>query len=485
MATATEKRSFAQDFFFELMRDSQRVRAVYLAERERFIRSLEITGREEILFEMEMLLRGIDRFFNLRNLFGDLQPPQERDWKEELKATRDAVHRSVHLSRKLIEQRQEQALLFRNFVEGSLTDDRARTRLGNEMREQRTPEESLFLLRTGLTAHQGILDHLLRLDSAPQSLFLDVGRALQLELFVSRYFCPPANLEFRAEYDRIGSVLLLEALRLLDDEKKRRAFALGLLASFRALRSLRYVPSPPVPHTRRVLVILALVRSELHALVGYLEGDLPRLAAGMGTAAAAGKAAAQKVREVLASVPPLLALPLTDRAQLDLQRDKLVEATKECVGILANALDPAMGHYALFEDDSARTDLSERLRQDLWVFREMCRYTANALEQPNATPEAAEPLRRYATEFRDVGYQLLRHSDRELFDRFLDLLEGWSGRRGESAQIRLQRLRDDCHRFAEILDRALDLVSRRSELQKIPIDERMYREALAKVQKGR
>ena len=94
MAAPGEKRSFAQDFFFELMRDSQRVRAVYLAERERWIRSLEISGREEILFEMEMLLRGLDRFFNLRNLFGDLQPPQDRDWKEELKAARDRRHSS-------------------------------------------------------------------------------------------------------------------------------------------------------------------------------------------------------------------------------------------------------------------------------------------------------------------------------------------------------------------------------------------------------
>lgn len=488
MQNSGEKRAFAQDFFFQLMRDSQRVRAVYMAERERWIRSLAISGREEILFELEMLLRGIDRFFNLRNLFGETQPPQDRDWREELKATRDAVHRGVHLSRKLIAQPQEQALLFRSFVEGSLPDDRARARLGAELREQRTPEESLFLLRSGLLAHQGILDHLLRLDTAPQSLFLDLGRALQHELFVSRYFCPPAALEFRAEYDRIGSVLLLEGLRLLDDERKRKAFALGLLASFRALRSLRYVPSPPVPHTRRVLVILSLVRSELQALVGYLENDLPRLCAnvtGVAAAANAGKAAAQQIRDTLASVPPILAQPLTDRDQLDQQRDKLVEATKQCVGVLANALDPAMGFYALFEDDSARTDQSERLRKDLWVFREMCRYTARALEQPGATPDAAEPLRRYATEFRDVGYQLLRHSDRELFDRFLDLLEGWSGRRGESTAIRLQRLRDDCQRFAEILERALDLVSRRTELSRIPIDEASYQEALAKAQKGR
>ncbi len=483
MATGGDKRSFAQDFFFELMRDSQRVRAVYLAERERWIRGLDISGREEILFELEMLLRGIDRFFNLRNLFGEAQPPQDRDWREELKASRDAVHRSVHLARKLIAQRQEQALLFRSFVEGSLADDRARGRLGAELREQRTPEESLFLLRSGLVAHQGILDHLLRLDAAPQTLFLDVGRALQHELFVSRYFCPPSALEFRAEYDRVSSVRLLEALRHLDDDKQRKAFALALLASFRTLRSLRYVPAPPTPHTRRVLVILALVRSEMHALVGYLESDLPRLCAtaeGVGAVAAAGRAAAQPLRDVLGRVPPILTMPLTDRAQLDEQRDAFVGATKDAIGAIARALDPALGKAELFEDEGARIAQSERLRRDLWVFREMCLNTARALLQNSADLHAAEALRRYATEFRDVGYQLLRHSDRELFDRFLDLLEGWSSRRGESTAIRLQRLREDCLRFADILDRAMELVGKRAELQKLPIDEAAYQQALAK-----
>ena len=482
-----DRRSVAQDFFFELMRDSQRVRAVYLAERERWIRTLEISGREEILFELEMLLRGIDRFFNLRNLFGEQPPATERDFRDELKAARDAIHRAVHLSRRLILQRQEQALLFRSFVEGSLADDRARARLGAELREQRTPEESLFLLRSGLIAHQGILDHLLRLDFAPQTLFLDVGRALQHELFVSRYFCPPAALEFRGEYDRVSSVRLLEALRSVGDEKKRRAFALALLAAFRSLRSLRYVPAPPTPHTRRVLVILALVRSELLALIGYLEGDLPRLCAtpeGVGHAAQAGRAAATPIREALSQVAPILAAPLTDRKQLDDTRDRLVLATKDAIGAIAFALDETLDRQALFEDENARFELSERLRRDLWVFREMCRATATRLEGPQPAIGAAEPLRKFATEFRDVGYQLLRHSDRELFDRFLDLLEGWSSRRGESSSLRAQRLRDDCRRFAEILDRAFEVVCKRAELAKRPIDEPAYRESLARHLEG-
>jgi hypothetical protein len=479
-AVAGARRAVAHDFFFELMRDSQRVRAVYLAERERWVRGLPISGREEILFELEMLLRGIDRFFNLRNLFGDAPPSQDRDWREELKSARDAVHRASHLSRRLIAEPQEQALLFRSFVEGSLADDRARSRLGAELREQRTPEESLFLLRTGLVSHQNILDHLLNLDAAPQPLFVDVGRVLQHELFASRYFCPPTPLEFRAEYDRVGSVRLLEALRGQRNDKKRKAFAVALLASFRSLRSLRYVPAPPAPHSRRVLVILALVWSEVQALIGYLDNDLPALVgADAAEATAAGRDAAAAIRSVLEGVPALLEVPLTERGQLDRQRDKLVDATKEGVGAIARGLDPALGTRALFEDETVRLEQSERLRRDLWVFRELCRETARMLEAPSADPEQAEPLRAYAIDFRDVGYQLLRHSDRELFDRFLDLLEGWWGHSGESTAARIQRLRNDCRRFGEILDRALELVGKRVELQRNPIDQRAYQQALA------
>jgi hypothetical protein len=483
-----DRRSFAQDFFFELMRDSQRARAPHLAERERWIRSLTIPGREEVLFELEMLLRGLDRYFNLRNLFGEEAPPPERDFRDELKAARDALHRATHLSRRLILQRQEQVLLFRSFVEGSLSDDRARARLGGEVREQRTPEESLFLLRGGLVAHQGILDHLLRLDFAPQILFLDVGRTLQHELFVSRYFCPPAALEFRAEYDRVGSVKLLEVLRVLPDEKRRRSFSLALLAAFRAFRSLRYVPAPPVPQARRVLVTLALVRTELIALVGYLETDLPRLCAtpeGVGPAAAAGRAAAEPLRQAIQEVAPILHAPLTDRSQLDRMRDVFVDAVKDCVGIIARSLDESLDRRALFEDDVSRTETSERLRSDLWCFREMCRLTAESLESPLAGAASIEPMRRFAANFRDVGYQLLRHSDRELFDRFLELLDGWSDRQRSGRAHRLHRLRDDCRRFAEILDKALEAVCRRAELLNLPMDERAYAQLLAEHLGGR
>jgi hypothetical protein len=471
-----------QDFFYDLMRESQGARAAHLAERERWIRTLEISGREEILFELEMLLRGIDCFFNLRNLFGETQPAADRDFREELKAARDATHRAAHLTRRLIVQKQEQALLFRSFVEATLADDRARATLGTELREQRTPEESLFLLRSGLAAHQGIIDHLLRVESTPQQLFMDVGRVLRHELFVSRYFCPPAPLEFRGEYDRVSSVKVLEALRHSTDEKKRRAFALALLAAFRSLRALRYVPPPPAAHTRRVLVILALVRSELSALIGFLETELPRLVAtvaGVGFAAAAARAAADSLRAALQRIPPLLAESIVDRAQIDAHRDQLAAATKDAIGAIASALHPSLSRRVLFESGEERIDASQRLRFDLCLFRELCRTAAERLAS-SSDPSIVPPVRSFSMEFRDVGYQLLRHSDRELFDRFLDLSLAWSTDPAERARDKLERVRDDCRRFAEILDRALENVSKRAELKGHPLNELEVRQALAR-----
>jgi hypothetical protein len=290
-------------------------------------------------------------------------------------------------------------------------------------------------------------------------------------------------MEFRGEYDRVSSVKLLEALRQTQDDKVRRAFALALLAAFRSLRSLRYVPPPPTPHSRRVLVILALVRSELVALIGYLESELPRLIAtvdGVGAAAAAGRAAAAPIRSALERVPPILAQPITDRRQIDGHRDQLAAAAKDAIGAIATALDPGLSREALFDAQEGRAELSVRLRLDLCVFRQMCRATAGRLAQAGADVSMVQPLRRFSLEFRDVGYQLLRHSDRELFDRFLDLLDSWGGSAPENTPQRIHKLREDCRRFGEILDRALDNVNRRSELQKLPLDQGTVREALAR-----
>src|SRR5262249_53194580 len=142
--------------------------------------------------------------------------------------------------------------------------------------------------------------------------------------------------------------------------------------------------------------------------------------------------------------------------------------------------DPGLSREVLFDAQEGRVESSVRLRLDLCLFREMCRATAERFAGSGADVAMVQPVRKFSLEFRDVGYQLLRHSDRQLFDRFLELLESWGGSSLENTPARVQRIREDCQRFGDILDRALENVNKRAELQKLPLDEQAVREALAR-----
>ena len=73
----------ARDFYVQLMRGSQ-PRPALLAERERWLRSVRVEGREERLFEFELLVRAIERSFQLHNLPLDASS-QTVDFTETLK----------------------------------------------------------------------------------------------------------------------------------------------------------------------------------------------------------------------------------------------------------------------------------------------------------------------------------------------------------------------------------------------------------------
>src|SRR5271163_3744158 len=114
----TPQALFARDFLFEVMKDSQRLRAGYLAERERWLRTLAVDGREEVLFEFEMLLRGLERYFNLHNHpLDDQQNLLARDFRDELRSVRDGVARAVKLTQLLLDPPSDRNLVLRKYLE--------------------------------------------------------------------------------------------------------------------------------------------------------------------------------------------------------------------------------------------------------------------------------------------------------------------------------------------------------------------------------
>lgn len=470
-----DRSKFARDFFFELMKDSQRLRAGYLSERERWLRALAVEGREEVLFEFEMLLRGIERFFNLHNL------PIEagtavvaRNFMDELKAVRDAINRALKLARFLLDPPSDRRLMFRKYLESKIADDRVRRELIEAELEQGTPQESLFLIRSGFSSLRGVLDSLQRLDHASYQLFNDIGQLALREIALNKYFKPFRPLEFRPEYDRLKNVRILETLAALP-EPFRKPVSIAFLGLYRLLHYLRYVPAPGEKQHRRSQVILALVRSEIAALAAYLEGDLSARLAPMGTekSARALHVAEELRQEAMRIVKRDLAREGSpDPESLGRARNGFEEMGQRAVISLAEVFAPGADLSALFDDPVMRKVQAHRLRTDLFAFREVCREAEQWLVsgEPDRAERAIAALKAYVAYFRDVSYQLLRYSDFDPYDRFTAIINETPARPAGPAQ--LLRLADDCRTFTEVLDRTFTAVSRREALAEDPFSPR-------------
>ena len=458
----------ARDFYAGLMRTSQASRATVLAERERWLRGLNVEGREEQLFEFELLLRGVERYFHLHNVMVDIheRPLVTRDFHEELADVRDAIHRAIRIARRLLDPGADSKLVFRKYVETQLADDRVRRAFIEEDLGQETPQESLFVLREAFEALRNLIDHLLKLPVCNLNLFTDVGNLALREIVLNRYFRPFRPLEFRIEYDRIRSVRILELLSI-QPEDVRRLFTTAFLGLFRLLRYLSYVGhegEEALP--RRVRVVLALVRSEAVSLVSFLRHDVAtqagpkRLkAAGLRAARDIAKETQRISKEVLAEQPGAAGAPLKAAiAFTALFRAQIVA--------LVEALEPgaATGEDA-FTQLVSQEAMAQRLRKDLWVFGQLCRTTETALraEDVPAAEAALSSLKSYLGYFQDVSYQLLRYSDYEPFDRFAALLLElpWPP---EGPGIR-NRLAEDLRHFTPTLESTFTSVSRRVLLQ--------------------
>lgn len=479
---------FAQEFLAELMREPRALRVAHLGERARWLRSLKVGGREELLFEFELHLRALERAFARKESL-DGRPLLGQDFSDDVRAVRDTLHRAEMVARRLTATTVEQAFQLRSYLERQAEETR-RSRLTHDLVEQRTPEESLLLLRQGIRALMGLSDQLLRNNYVTYQAWTDLSTLGEQMILSSKYFRPAGALEFRTEYDRVGSVRLLELVRRVGESRARKALALGFLASFRLLRYLRYIPAKPVAAPRRALLTALLVREEATSVANYLATDLPRLvqaAAEAPVVAAAAGEAAELLREALSNVTGPLAVRPASRDALELAREQLSEGAKAAAAALARAVEPEASAAEIFDGQRARRDRAERLRGDLWLLGQLLRGSLDALfpamkGSPTRAVEQVAALVRFTNDFRQMGYHLLRAGDHEPFDRFLGSLEALTHAAPSPARDRHLYL--ECRRFLTVVERALALVNRRAELVQVPVDETALRIQLQRYQRA-
>lgn len=510
--------------YAELLRDTRGMKREQQQARDAWFASLVADKKDEVLFELEILLKGLACFANPRNHpgAGRRRTFVSLDFRDHLGQAQGGVLRIVQLARVLLGER-DRAFVFNRYLETVLPEDSARTRLSlSSLSEQQTPEESLVVMRQGLTNVVEVMNGLLKLPRVPFRLFYSMLATAIRESAQSTFFNPLAALEFRPEFDRIASGQVLELIQSVTGEQAHRLVALSFLSLFRMLRYLRLIDGIALDHSdRRVggraYLVLSVLRSDARALSGYLrrraggllaEGfqrDLLRVPASQigarfdelrseGDRLVAIKGALTGVASNLRlelrrtfehDLPPVEAsLPEAElRARLREVSKNLRPAIQNAVLFLGKSLKQTLEEGNVFDDLSARRASSDRLRRDVWMFAQIARAFASKARHADPTIDQWSKLQSFAfvreflAYFRAMGYPLLRVGDYPRFDAFMGAMHALN----ETDLLDPQRLGhaiSEAEAFHEFLIDLFEAISEREELKDIPFDRHAAARAL-------
>lgn len=509
-----------RDVYANLLRDTRALRRDQSSLRDGWYASLAWDKKEDTLFELEMLLKGVTCFGNPRNHPGTRRAASAvaHDYIEELRIVRDSITRINTLMRVLLGEK-DKAYTFSRYLESVLPEDSARGRLLQEQLTQDTPEEALLVLRNAFGAFQDLADGLIKLGRVGHRLYAALHGTVAREVGRNVYFNPLMALEFRPEFDRIQSGEVLEALHAVRSESAHRVVALTVLALFRALRYLdladRYAAD--ASSARRAYVIFAVLRSDLRALTRYigrnagdviadgLERDLLSVhaveiaerraalvdeARALSTLRNALETAASGLRvDVRKVYSHDLPGPSDGVAGAELGPQVVVATASmrasvhHAIGALCRVLAPGRPTPQLARDRDARRAASERLRREIWMFMQILRAfiaKAQASSGPNdrwGSAASFQFVRDFLSHFRAIGYQLVRSNDYERLDAFIaalgalrdvDLLD----------PAHLEAAVEECRRFYTFLEELFREIGNRKELAGVAFDRKDATETL-------
>jgi len=462
-----------------------------IRERNRWFFALEVERKEEKLFELEVMLKGIDRFFNLQNQpISDRDAIVARDFKNQLRILRDAVFRVVVVCRTLLPASEARALHFKNYVESRLLNDYQRAQNIERSLRQNTPEESLYVLCHSFINFHELLNRLVDLDRHSYSLFYHIEQLLSREITGNHYFNPFRAAGFAPHYDVIRSARLTRLIRQLNPPEVKKQFSLLFLLLYKLLKYLHFVETErlDLDRLKNSLLIFALINSETQCLIDLLERDWPQH---LHSIAHFPPERIRVVSDIFDSTAYQLGLEIKKIFELELRdaaastdlnhlrsgvtRSKglLTTIFQQAIVALAQVFDPELAGRDLFPDFVSRLEQSIRLRRDVWLFHKVLENLEQIVveSEPKGEPiaiiEAIKTLRNFIFYYQNISFQFVRCYDRDYFQQFFDCLDAFNLADVEVPFV-FQEFKRHTHGFKLFLETTLSNINNRTELHNLP-----------------
>ncbi|MBN2530630.1 MAG: hypothetical protein JXR76_29860 [Deltaproteobacteria bacterium] len=484
--------------------------------REDWFERLEVEDKSALLFRFEMLLKGTVALGNHRNYPGAraVKSTEERDFSFEMRMLLEAISELISLGEHLNQPSTFMGYTVDVFM-STTADDGLRTEHLERTLVQDTPEQSMFLLLGTLHAVRELAERALtRKETITQREFISTHLILYKEVMRSRYFNPLTLFEFRPQYDEILRHQVLLTLGSIDHVAAQRISAISLLTVFRLMNyldvTIRWDHGEP---SGSLFAMLCLIYSDGNQFAHFLAHDTAHwLAADFGAEFESLSPEKLEVaydelnlqfqelkslRELLESTGDQLDLELrkTFVQQLpsfkefaDSNKATVISAVQTaCTSLqsffqnaavlLVQEFNVSVKGDDLFKDFTSDITRSKRLRRDIWMFRQILKAFVAKIRGTEAVRDRWVGLdtfrfvKTFVEYFRSMGYQLLRYSDYDRFDKFMALVDRL--RDGDALEVqRLSSILEECEAFYLFLDKMFDSVSLRKELKDEPFDSK-------------
>ncbi len=510
----------------DLLRDARGMPRDLAAAREAWFAGLALERKDDVLFELEMLLKGLVAWGNPRNHPGgrSSDPVVARDYTAHLAVAEAVLRRCRALCTDLLGVHRRAVGYSRYFTPAPPADPRGSPPATHS---PESAEDALVSLGHGLVAASEVADGLLRTGTVLQyRLFYAAVVLVQREVARNAYFNPLVSLEFRPEFDRVKAPEVLEAIQGIEGDVAYRLVALAYLGSYRLLRltGLIVETASDASAAKRSYALLAGLRADARALVHTMRVTVPaafadglerelmkvpaselrgryeslvqesdRLLRVRACLYAHGSALRSELRHSLETgFPDCASAPLGSElgAMVREATLRLRAVLSSGVAQLTRVLRGDTDVFRLTGDVESPQAVSDRTRQSVWMFALMTRaFVAKArgagafVSDGWEVPSSQAFVQAYLGYFRALGRQLAVDVDypaaetllRTLDDlRDVDYLE----------PSRLESTAAVCEAFGSFLQDTLAQFDLRDDLQGLPFDKLAAAETLKTYLRG-
>lgn len=424
--------------------------------------------------ELDVLLRALDRFFNLENLTSSYEDITTRNFYDELTTTRDAILRVLGILEVVIPEMRKNSYWFQKFTETKLLNTRDRDSFRENLYKQDSPEKGLYLLYDSFINLKGVISDIIRTGNISYMGFMNIGHMIGKEIRENRFFNPFIK-EPNPEFDVISSPEISEIVKTLETKEIRKNISIIYIYLFRFLRFLSFLD---IAAQRQIslnssLIILILLRSEISTFHAYIEKVIK-------------KARDPELQSLLKSIEYQFSME-TRRVYLqelrDIHRRKatshfrgkienshgiLKNLTEQSIVQLTHFFRPGIVGEELFSSFVTKMQQSIRLREDITVLHRFLALFEGESVKPETRLRTFESLKNFMLYFESFTFRLLRHDDYEEFSIFFQVINS----------VKPDAIRDDGFKkimekiayFRIYLEATLRHIENRSELADKKLD---------------